>query len=149
MARQLKSDSIYAFRYKDPATKKRLEVWDTAPLIIPLDITSKSLLAVNLHWIPSKYRQDFVDYLMQYFKQGKVGGKRMKRTRLYYNFVKSGKIRWAMVAIRRYHLSRITDIKEVPRDQWPKVLNIRSYRAKFKYTDWKKNVTRAFRKPVR
>jgi len=149
MAGKFKENAIYFFRYKDPATKARMEVWDSAPLIIPLDITRKSLLAVNLHWIPSSHRQEFVNFLMEYFKQGRLGNKRIKRTRLYYNFVKSGKIRWAMVAIRRYHISRITGMKEIKPELWPKMLKTRSIGPKFKYTNWKKNLTRSFRKPVK
>ena len=149
MAKQLKSHSIYFFRYKNPAGKGKLKVWDTAPLIIPLEITRKSLLAVNLHWIPSNQRADFVDFLMKYFASGKLGNKKMQRTRLYYNFVKAGKVRWAMVAIRRYHLSRITNLQEVKKELWPKVLGQRKYKAKFKYDSWTKNLTRGFRKPVK
>lgn len=149
MAKQLKDDAIYFFRYKNPAGKGKLHVWDTAPLVIPLDVTRKSLLAVNLHWIKSNQRADFVDFLMKYFGQAKLGKKRIKRSKLYYSFVKAGKVKWALVAIRRYHISRITGLTEVKKEQWPKVLGIRKYRAKFKYDSWVKNLTRGFRKPVK
>lgn len=145
---KIKVDTLYFFRYKNPATRgKKLPVWDTAPLVIPLDVTGKSLLAVNLHWIPAKYRREFVEFLMEYFKKGKMGGRRFQRTRLYYNFVKKGKISWAMVAIRRYHLSRISQLTPVPRDKWDGVLKTRKYRAKFKYDSAFKQATRFFRKP--
>lgn len=149
MAKQLKNDAIYFFRYKNPAGKGKLGIWDTAPLIIPLDITSKSLLAINLHWIKSNQRSDFVEFLMKYFEQGKLGKKRITRTRLYYNFVKAGKVKWALIAVRRYHLSRITGLTEIKKEQWPKVLGTRKYRSKFKYDSWVKNLTRGFRKPVK
>ena len=147
---KIKGESVYFFRYKNPATRgKRLPVWDTAPLVIPLDVAGKSLLAVNLHWIPSQYRRQFVDFLLQYFKKNKMGGKRFQRTRLYYNFVKAGKIKWALVAIRRYHISRISNLTPVPREAWDKMLNERKYRGRFKYDNAFKNATRAFRRPVR
>lgn len=149
MAR-IQGNKIYFFRYKNPATRgKGLEVWDTAPLVIPLDVTGKSLLAVNLHWIPSQYRHQFVAFLFEYFKKSKMGGKKFKRTRLYYNFVKKGKVMWALVAIRRYHISRISQLQEVPKDKWDKMLKLRKYRGKFKYDSAFKQATRAFRRPVR
>lgn len=146
---KLYGDKLYFFRYKDPATKKSLKVWDTAPLIIPLDFTSKSLLAINLHWIPSEYRQKFVEFLMEYFKKRKIAGKRFQRTRLFYEFVKSGKVTWALVAVRRYHISRITNMTAIEQKDWPKVLKMRDYRPKFDYTDKFKSATRWFRKPVK
>ena len=149
MAKKLKDNSIYFFRYKNPAGKGRLKVWDTAPLIIPLDITSKSLLAVNLHWIPNNQRADFVDFLLKYFAAARSGGKRYKRTKLYYSFIKSGRVKWALVAIRRYHLSRITNLQEVPKDMWDKVLGKRKFKAKFQYDSWVKNLTRGFRNPTK
>jgi len=149
MARQLKDSAIYFFRYRNPAGKGKLKVWDTAPLIIPLDITRKSLLAVNLHWIPNHQRAEFVEFLMKYFAQGKLGHKKIKRTKLYYNFVRAGKVKWAIVAIRRYHLSRITNLQEVPREKWDKVLGVRKYKARFKYDSWIKNLTRGFRNPTK
>jgi hypothetical protein len=147
MAR-LKGDNIYYFRYKNPAGKGKLDVWDTAPLVIPLDIHGKSLLAVNLHWIPSQYRHQFVTFLLDYFKRQK-GGRRFKRTRLYYNFIKAGKVTWAMQAIRRYHISRMTGITEVPKKKWDTVLRQRQYKAKFAYDSKFKQATRFFRKPVK
>ena len=149
MARQLKDNAIYFFRYKNPAGKGKLKVWDTAPLVIPLDVTRKSLLAVNLHWIPSNQRADFVEFLMKYFAVGKLGGKKMKRSKLYYNFIKSGKVRWAMVAIRRYHISRITNMVEVKKEDWERVLGKRKFKAKFAYDSFIKNLTRGFRNPVK
>jgi len=149
MARKLKDNAIYFFRYKNPAGKGKLKVWDTAPLVIPLDVTRKSLLAVNLHWIPKNQRADFVDFLLKYFATGKLGGKRMKRSKLYYGFIKSGKVRWAMVAIRRYHISRITNMVEVKKEDWDKVLGKRRYKARFAYDNFIKNLTRGFRNPVK
>jgi len=147
---KIKGNAVYFFRYRNPAGKgKGLKVWDTAPLVIPLDVTGKSLLAVNIHWIPKQYQAKFVEFLLQYFKKSKMTGKRFQRTRLYYNFVKAGKIKWAMVAIRRYHISRITNLQEVERDVWEKMLKDRKMRARFKYDNAFKNATRAFRRPSR
>ena len=148
MAKPFKENTLYFFRYKNPATKG-LKVWDTAPLVIPLDVTSKSLLAVNIHWLKAAHRGEFVEYLMKYFSQQKIGKKRIKRTKLYYNFIKAGKLKWALIAIRRYHISRITGMKEIPKDEWGQILTTRSYRAKFKYNNWVKNLTRGFRNPTK
>lgn len=149
MAKEFKTRAIYFFRYNNPAGKGKLKVWDAAPLVIPLDLSRKSLLAVNLHWIPSSHRQQFVEFILDYFSKSKLGKKRFQRTRLYYNFVKQGKVKWALVAIRRYHISRITNMQEVREEDWPKLLGNRKYKAKFKYDSWIKNLTRGFRKPVK
>jgi len=149
MSKQFKANAIYFFRYKNPAGKGKLKIWDSAPLIIPLDITKKSLLAVNLHWINDSHRAEFVEYLLKYFEEARLGKKRITRSRLYYNFIKAGKIKYALVAIRRYHISRITNLQEVKREDWPKVLKTRKYKAKFKYDSFIHNMTRAFRNPTR
>lgn len=140
-------DSIYFFRYKNPAGKGRLGVWDSAPLVIPLDVTSKSLLAINIHWIPKRYRKVFLDFLFDYFKKRKVGSKRFSRVKLYYNLVKHGKVHWALVAVRRYHISRITRLQEIKRDHWSKLLEDKKYRGKFYYDSTFKQLTRMFRRP--
>lgn len=128
--------NIYFFRYNNPSTNP--PIWDRAPLVIPLDITSKSLLAINLHWIPLRDRRAFVDWLIKNFREGK------KFKRLFYNTVKA---RWpkALVGIRRYHVGRITSMIKIPQEKWDDVLKVRTYKTR-KYGRKRKTTYRAPRR---
>lgn len=120
MAR-LEYDKIYYFRYDNPSTKN-LKVWDKAPLVIALDITPKSLLAINVHWVPPKVRPLFIEFLVQYFKDAKRPGTRRKALRLWYGRMKSNAaLRPFLVALRRYHISRIKNLQEIPKEKWDAV----------------------------
>ena len=56
---------LYHFFY-DPLTKDKLPYWDTFPLVIPLNNTSDGFIALNLHYLPPRYRAAFMDKLMNF-----------------------------------------------------------------------------------
>lgn len=130
MAR-LQYDNLYFFRYKNPTS--RLKKWDTAPLAIPLDITGKSLLAVNLHWIPKNEQADFVEFILKFFVGTKRIGRKRVKLRLFYGVLKAKAPKY-LIAIRRYHISGMTGVVEIPKEQWPRILKKRQYKAKVKHT---------------
>jgi len=131
---KLKFTSIYYFRYNHPTSK--LHVWDKAPLIIPLDVSSKSLLAVNIHWLPAKIRMQFIKMVLDIAEKVTKGKQTKLLPRLYYTMIKSGKFNFAKLAIRRYHISGITSIQEIIPDMWP-ALNPNSGRYKARKTERK------------
>lgn len=128
----LSFDNIYSFSYTDPKTK--LHVWDARPLVFVLDINprKKSFLAINLHWIPKKYRDDLLQEMIKIIE--KKDSSRNK-VRLTYGLLLKHKYRHALQAIRRYIITRVTNIEMIPHKKWDKVLKIKRYKKLIKVND--------------
>lgn len=62
---QFQMGGLYHFFY-DPLTKDELPYYDIFPLVIPLKQDSAGFLALNLHYLPTKYRAVFMDKLMNF-----------------------------------------------------------------------------------
>ena len=60
--RQFDIGRMFMFFY-DPKFKKKLKYYDRFPLILPVDIYSQSMTALNLHYLPYKTRALFFDEL--------------------------------------------------------------------------------------
>jgi len=56
---------LYHFFY-DPLTKADLPYYDMFPLAIPLQTMTDGFLALNLHYLPPRYRAAFMDKLMNF-----------------------------------------------------------------------------------
>lgn len=56
---------LYHFFY-DPLTKADLPYYDMFPLAIPLQPMNDGFLALNLHYLPPRYRAAFMDKLMNF-----------------------------------------------------------------------------------
>ena len=122
---KLSIETLYSFMYTDPKTK--LHTWDSRPLVFILDINlrSKSFLAVNLHWIPKKYRDDLLQEMIKIIR--KKDSDRNK-ARLTYGLLLKHKYRHARQAIRRYIISRVSNIEPIPQKKWAEVLKIKRYK---------------------
>lgn len=116
----LKFTSIYAFRYNNPSTKN-LPVWDRAPLVIFFGITKTSAIGINIHWIPAPFRKQFIGMLLEAAERITKGKKTKIIPRFYYDMLKNSKFAFARKAVRRYHVSRITSIQELPPELWQKI----------------------------
>ncbi len=130
-----KHNAIYFMQYRAKgAEDKSLSVYDRAPLIIPLDIQPKTLLAVNLHWIPKNKRAVFLDNLLDISKKYTKRGFIYKINLLYQN-LKGDAILWnaTMFAIRKYLYGHIKGIQEIPPELYDKVLDIKRLRSRFAY----------------
>lgn len=138
-------NKLYFFRYNNPATPN-LPVWDKAPLVIPLEVKGNSMLGVNIHWIPREQRREFMEFLIEYFGVNDSNTLRRKKVRILYESLKRGKVRWALVAIRRYHINRITSMREVPKDRWDRVLKLPQYKSKLQYQSRLQNILKHFRR---
>lgn len=117
LKKRLDYGSMYFFRYNNPVTKN-LRVWDKAPLVIPLFFNNKVMLGVNIHWIPARHRMKFINLVMQLSDKVVKAGRTKMLVRLYYNAFKSGVFRFAIVAIRKYYINRITNLQELPPEFW-------------------------------
>jgi len=54
------------FFYYDPKGKNDLPYYDKFPLVIPLEKYNDGFLGLNLHYLPIKYRINFMDKLLEY-----------------------------------------------------------------------------------
>lgn len=129
----LQLDSLYNFDYKDPKTKN-LPMWDKHPLVFVLDVNfkSKSFLGLNIHWIPKKYRDELLNDIINIMKQP-VSSK--AKSRLTYTLLLKPKYRRGLKGVRRYIITRVTNIKSIPYHQWPKVLRMKQYNEDIKIND--------------
>ena len=59
-------------------------------------------------------------------------GLKFSVARVFYMQIKKVKrLQWAMKAIRRYRIDRITNLTEIPQEQWDDILQTKRYRARF------------------
>jgi hypothetical protein len=123
----MRLDSLYNFRYEDPKTKPH--VWDRNPVVFILDITKKSMLGVNIHWIPKDYRADFIDEIASIITKSKS---KHEKARLTYMLLKKPKYKRALLGIRRYIISRMKGVTEIPKKKWDKVLEKKRWKPDIK-----------------
>lgn len=125
---RLSPSNIYYFRYRAKG-HGTLDVYDRAPLVIPLDIRGKSLLAINVHWLPNGSREPFVKLVLSIAEKNKSG---RRVPRLVYELIKNdSRFKFAAVAIRRYLISGISAIQAVPPELWDNILKVQRYKARF------------------
>lgn len=120
-------NGLYYFHYK-PTTNVHL--YDKHPLIFVLDMNSRSILGVNIHWIPKHYREEFIEQVEDIMSQTIQIGQKRQRARLTYQLLKQSKYKIALQGIRRYIVSSITKIEPIPEKKWDKVLKKKKYKAK-------------------
>lgn len=149
---QLNTGSMYYFVYNAKGAENgTLDVYDRNPLIIPLDIytkttvsgeTNKYLLAVNFHWIKSKKtKSKLFDYILDRYlvKEIKLLKNQkeinVKQFKLLYNDLKNdSELKNLMVAIRLYLIDRIKNLKVVPMKLYDKLFTKETgFRARFAY----------------
>ena len=119
-------DAIYYFKY-DALHKEKLHKWDRQPLVYPLDIGSKYILGVNLHWVPIQHRIRFINMLKDINKSKLKTRKRM--TRIVYQMMKQDSIlKYSIQGIRLYISKRMSKVQIIDRDKIG-ILMLPRYRA--------------------
>lgn len=121
--------NIYYYRY-NPKGLGKLPVYDQYPLMLPLDIRGPFCLGINLHWIPTPLRLQFIQVVLA--MQEKSINKNMFR--LWYNTIKyQPALRFSLMAIRKYYINRCSGAQLIPNEEWenlPLAWEVR-YRARF------------------
>lgn len=69
---QPQAGKMYTYVY-DAKYKKKLPYWDKFPLIIMLDVTATHQLGLNLHYLPPKARQAFMEKILVMLNQKNLG----------------------------------------------------------------------------
>lgn len=108
-------NSIWYFHYNDPKTRNTLKVWDKRPLVLPLYITHKHTLGINIHWISTRYRIQFINTVLE--ASVKIKNKK-KLARFTYDLIKRDRrYRHALKGIRKYINKRVTNAKQIPANE--------------------------------
>jgi hypothetical protein len=97
--------SMYAFFY-DPKHKKTLPYYDTFPLIFPIGPADGGFLALNMHYLPYRYRAILMDALWNISSNKRVDP--TTRLRLSYDVLQaSSRFKWAKPCIKHYLSSHV------------------------------------------
>ena len=133
-------EGMYGFSYK-PIGLGQLSVYDKKPLIFILDMSGGQLLGCNLHWIAKIHRQSFIDSVTDIMGKTIIkANKKRERIRLIYTLLKQPKFRNGLQAVRRYFISGMTSIEEIPKDKWNNILGISKFQSdkRLKSNEYKK-----------
>jgi hypothetical protein len=117
----------------------KLDVFDKSPLVVPLGISIGYLIGINLHWIEKTERKKFFKFA--YLRYQKAISKITSKSALakfpfvlYTEMKKLKTFQKGLGAIRKYIISRITSLIEVPESEYPNIFTTK-YRARFAYKD--------------
>lgn len=121
-------DKIYYGRYNCVTNPT---IYDQNPLFIILELKGNgTCIACNLHWIGSSLRSRFIQVLIEMRK--KCINESMFRL-LYRTIKYNPQLSFALCSIRKYYLRNMTNVKEVPSEQWGYLTNLTAslYRARY------------------
>lgn len=112
---------LYHFFY-DPLGKNDLPYYDIFPLAIPLESYSDGFLALNMHYLPPRYRAAFMDKLMNFAILNQDD--EPKRLRVTYDILKSARTyREFKPCLKRYLSSQIkSKIIPIEPSEWETAL---------------------------
>lgn len=122
---KIKVSELYFFRYNNPKGLGKLIAFDKAPLLCPIGVKDGYLLGVNLHWIVKTERKKFWKFvLLRWEKHAKGKSEAVMRKFplvLYEEMKRLKTFKHGLVAIRKYIISRITKLMEVPETEYPNI----------------------------
>lgn len=115
---------IYFYRY-DPKHKATLPYYDTAPLVVLLDIREDGLLCFNLHYIPPLLRQKIIDFMLDTITANKWDHK--TKARINYGMIKSmSELAICKPAIKSYLFSHMrSKIVRIQAENWKMIAYLR------------------------
>jgi hypothetical protein len=114
---------MFMFRYS-PKHKNTEPYWDAFPLVISLDYQPRSILGLNLHYLPPRYRNVFFAQLLS-----KVNDRSMDedaRIVATYQYLKNSmRFRYFQPCIKRYLIPRVrSKVVIVPPEYWNIAINL-------------------------
>lgn len=128
---KLNYNSMYSFKYK-PKGIDTLPIYDAHPMIFILDVNSRYILGLNIHWVPKAYRKEFIEEVSQIISKTKIINKKFQRARLTYILLKKPKYRKALQGLRKYLISNITNLYEIHQRSWPRTFKLKVYNPIYK-----------------
>ena len=108
---------LYYFYY-DAKMKDKLPYWDAFPLAIPLERYNDGFLALNLHYLPIRYRAGFMDKIMHFAIYD--DNDEIKRLRVTYDIISATRrYKEFKPCVKRYLYSNIASrILKVQPNEW-------------------------------
>ena len=109
---------MFLFKY-DPKWKDILPIYDTFPLVFPIERYPDGFLGLNLHYLSVPERQAFLDKLLKYASAKNLTEK--SRLRLSYDLIASTKriASDARPCIKRYLFTHVrSKFIEIPATEW-------------------------------
>ena len=113
---------LYMFGY-DAKNKDTLPYWDKFPLIICIGVTPTHLLGLNMHYIPPKAREIFLESLLKFASTKVISNK----TKLKINWSKIKAFPGAHHMIKMYLASHVkVGFQEVAPKDWHNVIHLQT-----------------------
>ena len=110
--------NMYVFAY-DAKTKAELPYWDKFPCILCLGVNKGYMLGLNLHYIPPKEREKFIERLLRYANTKTVSN----QTRLIIDWGRVKNIKFSKHMVKLYILKRVKgSLEEVKPADWFNVI---------------------------
>lgn len=113
--------SMVTYAY-DPKYKKTLPYYDKFPLIILLDNISKGTwLGMNLHYIPPKQREIFLEQILKYTNTRVIGSNTIFKV----DWSKLKNIKFSEHMIKRYLITHVrSSFNAIPPNEWINAVNL-------------------------
>lgn len=122
--RYIGTGSMVLFKYPNPKTPmKQLKFFDSVPLPIIIDIQKGYLLGINLHWVPSKFREVILKFVI---KQNTLRIKQNKRFDLDFQPLKEFLKRNGLyhICIKKYIVNRIVGLQYIKYTDWKNIASL-------------------------
>ena len=113
-----KPGHIYVFAY-DAKHKKTLPYWDKYPLVVCLGVQGGYMMGLNLHYIPPKSRQIYLERLLRHATTDTITNK----TRLNLDWNKIKRLPFSKHMIKTYLANRVIgSLEEVKPSEWINII---------------------------
>lgn len=122
--RYIGNGSMVLFKYPNPKTPmKQLKFFDAAPNPIIIEISTKHILGLNLHWVPSKFREVILKFII---KQNKMKIVQNKKFELDFQPLKEFLKRNGLynICIKKYLTNRIVGLQYIKYSDWKHIANL-------------------------
>ncbi|URC15339.1 DNA end protector protein [Paraglaciecola Antarctic GD virus 1] len=106
----------------DAKYKATLPYFDKFPLIILLDsFTKGTWLGLNLHYIPPKQREQFLEQILTYTSSKKIGS----NTTFKIDWSKVKNLKYSEYMIKRYLMTQVrSNVSAIPPNEWINAVNL-------------------------
>lgn len=112
--------NMYVFAY-DAKTKDKLAYWDKFPCVLCLGLHKGYMLGLNLHYIPPKEREKFLERILRYANTKTV----TNSTKLIVDWGRVRNIKFSKHMVKLYILKRVKgSLEEVKPHDWYNVIHM-------------------------
>jgi hypothetical protein len=114
---------LYFFSY-DPKHKNKLPLYDSYPLVFPIERYADGFLGINLHYLPFSERQFMLKKLLELRTNNNLT--KNTKLRLTYDVLSSARrLRLLIPCVKRYLSGHVrSPFIEIPSEEWGNVINL-------------------------